>query len=258
MPTLRIAITGGTGTVGAEATRELERRGHEVRVLSRHAPEHAVDLRDGSGLAAALDGVDVVLNAANGQRDVLVEGTARLLRAAEAAGVRHYVGVSIVGVDRVGLGYYKAKVAQEELVRRSAVPWTVMRATQFHPFVAGIFASSARFGILPCLRFPMQPVDPREVGAVLAETAEAEPVLAITRLAGPEVQTACELARSWRRRTGSRAVPVRLPATRALRSGVLTAPDARRGTVTFDAWLVAMAGDGRRADVVDRDGLRVP
>ena len=236
---MRIAIVGGTGTVGAEAARELERRGHAVRVLSRHAPEHAVDLRDGSGLAAALDGVDVVVNAANGNRNVLVDGTARLLRAAKEAEVRHYVGVSIVGIDRVGIRYYKAKLAQEELIQRSGVPWTIVRATQFHPFVARTFATSAKLGIVPCLKFPMQPVDPREVGRVLAETAEAEPSLAITQFAGPEVLSGCELARRWRQRTGSHAVPVRLPVTRALRSGGLTNPGARRGSVTFDKWLEA-------------------
>ena len=155
---MKIAIVGGTGTVGAKAARELERRGHAVRVLSRHAPEHAVDLRDGSGLAAALDGVDVVVNAANGNRKVMVDGTARLLRAAKEAEVRHYVGVSIVGIDRVGIRYYKAKLAQEELIQRSGVPWTVVRATQFHPFVARTFAASAKLGIVPCLKFPMQPV----------------------------------------------------------------------------------------------------
>jgi uncharacterized protein YbjT (DUF2867 family) len=236
---MRIAIVGGTGTVGAETARELERRGHEVRVLSRHAPQHAVDLRDGSGLAAALDSVDVVVNAANGNRKLLVDGTARLLRAAEGAGVRHYVGVSIVGIDRVGIGYYKAKLAQEELIQRSGVPWTIVRATQFHPFLAKTFMASAKFGIVPCLKFPMQPVDPREVGRVLAETAEAEPALAIEQFAGPEVLSGCELARRWKRETGSRALPVRLPVTRALRAGGLTNPGARRGSVTFDAWLEA-------------------
>jgi uncharacterized protein YbjT (DUF2867 family) len=236
---MQIAIVGGTGTVGAEAARELERRGHAVRVLSRHAPEHAVDLRDGSGLTAALDGVDVVVNAANGNRTVLLDGTARLLRAAEEAEVHHYVGVSIVGIDRVGIRYYKAKLAQEELIQRSGVPWTIVRATQFHPFVAKTFATTARFGIVPCLRFPMQPVDPREVAGVLAETAEAEPLLAIAQFAGPEVLSGCELARRWRSRTGSHAVPVRLPVTRALRSGGLTNPGAQRGDVTFDMWLEA-------------------
>jgi uncharacterized protein YbjT (DUF2867 family) len=234
---MRIAIAGGTGTVGAEAARELERRGHEVRVLSRRAPEHPVDLRDGSGLTAALEGVDVVVDAANGNRNVLVDGTARLLRAAKEAGVRHHVGVSVVGIDRVGGRYYKAKLAQEELIQRSGLRWTVVRATQFHPFVARTFAATARFGIVPCLKFPMQPVDPSEVGRVLAETAEAEPAMAITQFAGPEVLSACELARHWRRRTGSHAVPVPLPVTRALRAGGLTNPDARRGSMTFDKWL---------------------
>ena len=236
---MRIAIAGGTGTVGAEAARELERRGHEVRILSRHAPEHPVDLRDGSGLAAALDGVEVVVDAANGKRSVLVDGTARLLGAAKEAGARHYVGISIVGVDLVGGRYYKAKREQEKLIEHSGVPWTIVRATQFHPFIARTFAASARLGIVPCLEFPMQPVDPREVGRVVAETAEAEPSLAIKQFAGPEVLSGCELARRWRRRTGSHAVPVRLPVTRALRSGGLTNPGARRGTMTFDKWLEA-------------------
>jgi uncharacterized protein YbjT (DUF2867 family) len=187
---------------------------------------------------------------------VLVDGTARLLRAANEAGVRHYVGVSIVGVDRVRIRYYKAKVVQEELIQSSGVPWTVVRATQFHPFMARTFAASAKFGIVPCLKFPMQPVDPREVGRVLAETAEAEPLLAITQFAGPEVLSACDLARRWRLRTGSHAVPVRLPVTRALRSGVLTNPGARRGTVTFDKWLeTGMIDDGRMVAV---DAVRKP
>jgi uncharacterized protein YbjT (DUF2867 family) len=201
-------------------------------------------------LAAALDGVDVVVNAANGNRNVLADGTAQLLRAAKEAEVRHYVGISIVGVDRVGIRYYKAKVAQEELVQGSGIPWTIVRATQFHPFVARTFASSAKVGIVPCLKFPMQPVDQREVGRVLAETAEAAPALAITQFAGPEVLSACELARRWRLRTGSHAVPVRLPVTRALRSGALTNPGGR-GSVTFDKWLEASTIDDGRVIGID-------
>ncbi|MDA0180628.1 NAD(P)H-binding protein [Solirubrobacter phytolaccae] len=230
---------GGTGTVGAEAARELTDRGHGVRVLSRHAEAYPVDLSTGEGLARALDGVDVVVDAANGSKKVLLEGTERLLRAELDAGVKHHVGVSIVGIDRVGGPYYKLKLAQEAAIRGGGVPWTIVRATQFHPFLAQAFTKSAKLGILPSVSAPLQPVDPREVGRALADTAEAEPSLEITQFAGPEVVSARELARRWRAATGSHAVPVRLPATRALRAGALTNPGAWKGSVTFDAWLAS-------------------
>lgn len=234
---MKIAIVGGTGTVGAEAARELGVRGHDVRVLSRHAPEFPVDLTTGEGLARALAGVDVVVDAANGSRKVLVEGTEQLLRAEAEAGVKHHVGVSIVGIDRVGGPYYKLKLAQEAAIRAGGVPWTIVRATQFHTLVAQAFAKTAKLGVLPSVSAPLQPVDPREVGRALAETAEAAPSFGITQFAGPEVVSARELARRWRAATGSHAVPVRLPATRALRDGGLTNPGAGKGQVTFDAWL---------------------
>ncbi len=172
---MNVAIVGGTGTVGAETARELTARGHDVRVLSRHAPDYRVDLKDGSGLTRALAGVEVVVDASQGGREVLVEGTRRLLAAELAAGVRHHVGVSIVGIDRVGGRYYKAKLDQEAEIVRSGIPWTIVRATQFHTLVARTFAASAKVGVLPSVRVPLQPVDPREVGRALADTAEAEP-----------------------------------------------------------------------------------
>jgi uncharacterized protein YbjT (DUF2867 family) len=236
---MRIAIVGGTGTVGREAARVLAERGHDVRVLSRHAPQYPVDLATGEGLTRALAGVDVVLDAANGSRKVLVEGTRRLLAAEREAGVGHHVLVSIVGIDRVGGPYYKLKLAQEQAVREGGVPWTILRATQFHTLIAQGFALSAKLGLVPLVSAPLQPVDPAEVGAALAATAEAEPSRAITQFAGPEVVSARELAQRWRRATGSHALPVRLPATRSLRSGGLTNPGAWRGSVTFDQWLTA-------------------
>jgi uncharacterized protein YbjT (DUF2867 family) len=236
---MNMAIVGGTGTVGAEAARELAARGHTVRVLSRHAPEYPVDLKTGEGLERALAGIDVVIDAAQGNRKVLVDGTERLLRAEAAAGVKHHIGVSIVGIDRVGGPYYRLKLAQEAAIRAGGVPWTIVRATQFHTLVAQIFALSAKLGLVPSVRFPVQPVDPREVGRVLAQVAEGEPVHDLVQFAGPEVIDARELARRWRATTGARAVPVRLPASRALRSGGLTDATAPRGTVTFDDWLRA-------------------
>jgi hypothetical protein len=198
-----------------------------------------VDLTDGGGLTRALAGADVVIDASHGGRDVLVEGTRRLLAAELAAGVRHHVGVSIVGIDRVGGRYYKLKLDQEAEIARAGVPWTIVRATQFHTLVARTFAVSAKLGVLPSVRIPLQPVDPREVGRVLADTAEAEPSREITQFAGPEVVDARELARRWRESTGSRALPLRLPVTRSLRGGGLTNPAAWRGTVTFDRWLAS-------------------
>lgn len=234
---MNIAIVGGTGTVGAEAVRALAARGHVVRVLSRRAAEYPVDLTTGDGLERALAGVDVVIDAANGNRKVMVGGTERLLRAEAAAGVRHHVLVSIVGIDEVGGAYYKTKLAQEAAVRAGGVPWTIMRATQFHPFVAQVFAKSAKLGVVPSLSAPLQPVDPGEVGRALADAAEAAPAFAIERFAGPEVVSARELARRWRSATGSHAVPVRLPATRSLRAGGLTDTSAPHGNVTFEQWL---------------------
>jgi len=236
-PHMNIAIVGGTGTVGAEAVRELTARGHAVRVLTRHAPEYPVDLTTGEGLERALAGIDVVIDAASGGKQVLVAGTERLLRAGAAAGVKHHVGVSIVGIDRVGGPYYKLKLAQEAAIRAGGVPWTIVRATQFHTLIAWVFAKSAKLGVVPSLGAPLQPVDPREVGRVLADTAEGEPAFGLVSFAGPEVVSARELARRWRAGTGSHAVPIRVPASRALRAGGLTDATAPHGTVTFDAWL---------------------
>ncbi|MDA0140309.1 SDR family oxidoreductase [Solirubrobacter deserti] len=230
---------GGTGTVGAAAARALTERGHAVRVLSRHAPEYPVDLVTGEGLERALAGADVVIDAAGGTRKVLVDGTQRLLRAERAAGVQHHIGVSIVGIDRVGGPYYKLKLEQEAAIRDGGVPWTILRATQFHPFVAAIFAKSAKLGVVPSLGAPMQPVDPREVGRTLAVAAEAAPTFTIAEFTGPEVVSVRELAKRWRTATGSHAVPLPLPASRALRAGGLTSATAPHGTVTFDDYLAA-------------------
>jgi uncharacterized protein YbjT (DUF2867 family) len=85
------------------------------------------------------------------------------------------------------MGHYKVKLEQEAEIARAGVPWTIVRATQFHTLVARTFAASAKVGVLPSVRMPLQPVDPREVGRVLADTAEAEPSRSITQFAGPEV-----------------------------------------------------------------------
>ncbi|MEA2303487.1 MAG: hypothetical protein QOH43_767 [Solirubrobacteraceae bacterium] len=240
-----IGVLGGTGTVGREVVAELDRRGHAPVVLSRGAPplgEHRrVDVTSGEGLADGMAGLDALVDVVNGRRDVLVEGVARALRAARTAGVGHVVSLSILGSDRVPLGYYRAKMAQEAAVRDAGIPWSILRATQFHALLATVFAAGARMGVLPIVRVPVQPVDPREVAAALAGLAQDGPTGAIGELAGPRVERMDDLARAWARARGVRRLPLRVPAVgsalRAVRDGALTDPAAPRGSVSFAAWL---------------------
>jgi uncharacterized protein YbjT (DUF2867 family) len=242
---MRIAIVGGSGTLGRPVTEQLRARGHEARVLSRNSADHPVDLRTGAGLAAALADCEVVVDASNASGKAaatLVEGSARLLAAEQRAGVRHHVCVSIVGCDRVPLGYYQVKTRQEQVVRSGPVPWTIVRATQFHELVAGMLAPAARWGVLPAPKARLQTVAAAEAATAVADVAEAEPTRGQLEVAGPEVREVAELARTWRSVTGRRALllPVPLPGKlgRALRAGGLCSdqPDVR-GELTFADWL---------------------
>lgn len=212
---MRAAIAGGTGTLGRPLTDLLRAQGHDARPLSRSAPQFPVDLRSGDGLAAALDGVDVVFHAHNGGKAVLLDGSRRLLWAADA----HHVLVSIVGIEDVPVPYYRWKLAQEELVRGSGRPWSIVRATQFHELVAKLerFRSRAQF----------QPVDPRDVAEVCAQVGAGHPLGRAVQVAGPERVTL----------TGPIPLPLPPRLGRALRAGKLTAahPD-HVGSTTRAQW----------------------
>ncbi|MDK1473485.1 NAD(P)H-binding protein [Streptomyces sp. 549] len=246
---MRIAIAGGTGTLGRRVAAELGARGHEVRVLSRSAPEYRVDLTTGAGLDEALLGVDAVVDASNnastkGAARTLVDGSRRLLAAGEAAGVRHHVCVSIVGCERVPMGYYRTKAEQERVVERGPLPWTLLRATQFHELAAGAVAAGARWRVLPAPGARLQTVAAAEVAVAVADVAEKPAARDRVEVAGPLVEDARDLVRQWLAATGRRAlvVPVAVPGAlgRALREGGLTTarPDVR-GTTTFAQWLAA-------------------
>ncbi|NBM17550.1 SDR family oxidoreductase [Streptomyces sp. GC420] len=253
MRTLTIAIAGGTGTLGRHITEELRSRGHRVRVLSRRSPEHRVDLTTGEGLADALEGCDVVVDAVNnpsakGAARTLVEGSRRLLAAEEAAGVAHHVCVSIVGCDAAPTGYYRVKTEQERTVRGGPVPWTVVRATQFHELVGTVFGAAGKWRLLPVPRARLQPIAAADAARAVADAAEAPARNGFVQVAGPEITSLRALAGTWRTVTGRRAllVPIPVPGAlgRALRAGALTAerPDAR-GTVTFGEWLAQRQGE---------------
>jgi uncharacterized protein YbjT (DUF2867 family) len=249
---MKIAVAGGTGILGAPLARELAGAGHEVLVLSRKPPgslpagatHHRVDLTSGEGLEQALAGAEVVVNASNSSprnaAPVLVEGTKRLLRASAAVGVRHHVDVSIVGCDRVPMPYYKVKVAQEEAIAAGEVPWSLVRATQFHPLIGWAFEQAGRIGVVPTGRVRLQPVDAGVVAARLAQVAQAEPGGRLGDVAGPQVLTLSELAGAWRR-AGHRALPLRIPTVgrigRPLREAALCNPGAAAGGPGFEEWL---------------------
>ena len=243
-----IAVVGATGSIGAPVVAALSARGHQVRELSRRAAEYPVDLSTGAGLRGALEGCEVVIDASNAgpqpkpARVVLVEGGRRLLDASRAAGVGHHVCVSIVGIERVPLPYYRVKVEQEQMVEASGVAYSIVRATQFHTLIDSMFRAASRYRLLPGGSAKIQPVAPQEVAQVIAVVAEAEPRGGRETIAGPEVVELGALARSWRAINGARGavVPAPLPPKlgRALRGGALTDLDPDyRGTISWSTWL---------------------
>lgn len=247
---MTIAIVGGAGTLGKHITAELSRRGHEVRVLSRSSSAFPVDLSTGAGLETALTGCSTVVDASNSQRtarQVLIDGTRRLLAAEQRAGVGHHICVSIVGCDEVPVAYYRVKTAQEQLVQGGPVPWTIVRATQFHELAASLFAASARYRVLPAPHLPLQPVAAAEVASAVATVAEGDPASGRIQVAGPEISNVAELARTWRSVTGRRAILVRVPLPgrlgRKLLAGALTTSQADFvGTIVFRGWLASLDG----------------
>ncbi|PTM94536.1 SDR family oxidoreductase [Streptomyces sp. VMFN-G11Ma] len=238
-----ILVTGGTGTLGRLVTERLRADGHEVRVLSRHTPPYAVDLRKGgAGLDAAVDGVDTVVHCATTQTGGDEKAARNLVEAARRAGVRHLVYISIVGVDEVPLGYYKAKLAVEKLIEESGIGWTVLRATQFHDLPVMIFRALAK---LPVLLLPAgvrdQPVEVAEVAQRLAELAGQAPAGRVQDMGGPEIRTLESLARAWLKSTGRRRAILNVPlwgrTCRAVRQGGHLAPEQATGKGTFEEYL---------------------
>jgi uncharacterized protein YbjT (DUF2867 family) len=256
---MRLLVAGGTGTAGRAVVQEAVRRGHDVRVLTRRAGGPAArsgdaavlvqgDLVTGAGLAAALEGVEAVVdvsNIATGSHrraaDFFTAATARLVDAGGRAGVRHHVLLSIVGVDGSRLGYYRAKLDQERCLaaRASAagVGHTVARATQFHDFALQTLERSGTRRLLVVPEVRVQPVDVHEVAAHLVDLAERQPVGRAPDLAGPRVERLPELVRRVAARRGVHVRVVGLPVTPGLRRSLLPGDGGLRGSGTFGQWL---------------------
>lgn len=249
---MKVAVVGGTGTLGKPLVAALAAHGDEVRALSRRAPKrlpksashHCIDLTVGEGLTEALAGIEVVIHAADSNprnaAPVLVEGSKRLLRAGAQAGVRHHVGISIVGCDQVPIPYYKVKVEQERTIAAGDLPWSLLRATQFHDLLAWAFGRAGRFGLIPTGRARLQPVEVTVVAERLVELIHSPPAGRVADIAGPRVETLTELAHAWRQ-AGHRGLPLRIPSLgrigRPVREGALCDPRAAGGSATFEEWL---------------------
>lgn len=234
-----ILVTGGTGILGRQVTALLREAGHETRVLSRTREPYKGDLRTGEGLAKALDGVATVVHCATAPRGDDV-GTRRLIEAAK--GVGHLVYISIVGVDGHPFSYYRAKRACELLVERSGVPYTILRATQFHELVAMAAGVLARLPVVPVpTGTSVQPVDSALVARRMAELATGEPAGWVPDIGGPRVEPVEQLMRTYLRAKGKRraVVRVRFPGRvfAAFRRGDHLAPGHADGTITFAEWL---------------------
>jgi len=246
---MRLAIAGGTGKVGTHVVSAARTRGHEAVVLAR---SNGVDLVTGAGVRAALKGADAVIDVVSvttldaADAVEFFESTTRtLLAAEEAAGVTHHLALSIVGIDNAPEGYYAGKIAQERLVEDGRVPWTIVRATQFHEFAEQVYARAklGPFHVAPKMR--TQPIAAREVAAHLLTLAEAAPAGRTPDLAGPREESLVDMVRGLARARGSRAwIPaIALPgaAGRAQRDGsLLPGHDAVRGSQTYAEWLTAL------------------
>ena len=226
-----ILVTGGTGLLGRQVVDGLRAAGGSARVLSRSVRPGTIrgDMLTGEGLERAVDGVGTIVHCASSPlrktRQTDVGGTEHLLRAAARAGVLHIVYISIVGVDRAPYyPYYRVKLETERVVERSLVPWTILRATQFHDFVLRILQLLERLPIMLVPKgFLLQPVDTGEVADHLVELALSEPTGRVPDVGGPEVRTVAELADAYLRIAGRqrRILEIPLPGktARAFREG---------------------------------------
>jgi uncharacterized protein YbjT (DUF2867 family) len=199
---MKIVVIGGSGLIGKKLVNNLRQGGQQVVAAS---PSSGVNTLTGEGLAEALTGAQVVVDVANApsweDKAVLefFETSGRNLLAAEAvAGVGHHVALSVVGTERLlASGYFRAKMAQESLIKASPIPYTIVRATQFFEFVGGIVQSATEGQTVRLPPALMQPIVSDDVAAVMAEVAVAKPLNATIELAGPEPIRLDELVRKY-------------------------------------------------------------
>jgi uncharacterized protein YbjT (DUF2867 family) len=243
---MKIVVIGGTGLIGSKTVAILRQGGHEVVAAS---PNSGVNTITGEGLKEALAGAQVVIDLANApsweDKAVLefFETSGRNLLAAEAAaGVRHHVALSIVGTDRSDNGYFRAKVAQERLIKASGIPYTIIRSTQFMEFLRGIADSSAAGNRVRISSGLFQPIAADDVAAFVADVALAAPRNGIVEIAGPERAPFNEIVARYLKAVGDPREVVDDPEARYFGSrlaerSLVPLGEARLGRIGLDEWL---------------------
>jgi uncharacterized protein YbjT (DUF2867 family) len=272
-----ILVTGGTGTLGRLVVQRLRNAGHDVRVLSRSGPEGVVGMnlrRDGveyvsadlstvEGVDAAVAGTEVILHLAGSSKGDEVK-TQHLVDAAKHANVRHLVYISVVGadcvpmasaVDRMMFGYFGSKAASEQIIFGSGLPWTTLRATQFHDLTLLTARGMAKLPVVPAPSgFKFQPIDADEVAARLVELALGDPAGLVPEMGGPRVYEMSDLVRSYLRASGKHRpiVPMKMPghAARAFRDGANLNTERAVGERTWEEFLLERVGADRESAAV--------
>ena len=263
-----ILVTGGTGTLGRLVVPQLLDTGCTVRVLSRQKRETGEgielvtgDLATGQGIEAAVEGAEIIVHCAGSNKGD-EDKALNLVRAASRAGARHLLYISVVGADRIPVasgvdramfGYFASKLAAERVVADSGLPWTTLRAAQFHDLILMVAQQMARLPLIPLpAGFHFQPVDAGEVAANLAELALGVPAGLVGDMAGPKVYSAAELLRGYLRASHRQRpiIPAWLPgkAARAIRAGANLAPGRPVGRRTWEEFLterVSSSNDSR-------------
>ncbi|MGW7285267.1 SDR family oxidoreductase [Streptomyces sp. NPDC054847] len=241
---MKFAVIGGTGLIGSQVVDQLNAAGHEA---VPHALSTGVDVISGQGLDEAVAGADVVVNLTNSPTfDEASPAFFRtsmdnLLAAAEKGGVRHFVILSIVGVDQVPeLDYYRAKVLQEDILKAGPVPYSIVRATQFMEFVDAVLSWTADGDTVRLPATPIQPIASKDVARAVAEVATGSPLGGVHNIAGPEIFPLDELGRITLAHHSDGRTVVTDPAAGmfgAVKGDVLTDKDAHLAPTRYADWL---------------------
>jgi uncharacterized protein YbjT (DUF2867 family) len=243
---MKIVVIGGTGRIGSKAVAILRQGGHELIAAS---PNTGVNTITGEGVKEAVAGAQVVVDVANSPSfedkavlEFFQTSGRHLLPAEAAAGVRHHVALSIVGIDRSDNGYFRAKVAQEKLIEASGIPYTIIRSTQFLEFLGGIADSSADGNMVRLPPVLFQPIAADDVAASVADVALAVPRNGIVEIAGPERAPFNEIVARYLKAVGDPREVVSDPEAgywggRVEERSLVPLGEARLGRIGFDEWL---------------------